>query len=158
MANEIYQVTEWKDYPNTTTLINAAKLNSLENRSIMAAKLTATFMLSAVFGGFKKEIYSLNDATTRGITISKSDYQPENGDKLAVWKLGAVPCTENVDYTLIESTDSYLLKAATGITDMINVYVQIWNIPVSTGSGIVGAAYPSISSMSTDSVSGLVEE
>ena len=153
MASDIYTSTQWENYPSTATPIMATELNRMEKSILEVPKETATFLLNSVTGGLKATQYIPILSTTLGTVIN--NYNPQNGDKLLVWKSNAIPCVEDTDYSITEEEGVYKIKA---IGQNMVANLQIWNIPTNTGSGIVGAAYPSISSMSTDSVSGLVEE
>lgn len=126
MNSAVYTTTDWKDYPNTTTPITAAQLNRIESHTIRIPKETATFLLDSIFGGLKEEKYFAFVTSATGVNISANDYKPSSGDKLAVFKDDAVPCEEDTDYTITETTNGYTLKAVESIIQ--NVRVQIWNV------------------------------
>ena len=149
MSSATYTTTNWQDYPNTTTPITAAQLNRIESHTVRAPKETATFLLNAVTGGLKAVQSVPIMSTTVGTTIN--DYNPQNGDKLVVWKSNAIPCVENTDYTVTEEDGVYKIKA---IGQAIVANLQIWNIPTGATAQTYGSAYTNISSLITDSISG----
>lgn len=154
MSDTLYESTSWQDYPDTTTPITASELNRMENGIIRVPKETGTFLLQLV-GTLKSEEYYLN--ITPSGTVLRQAYSPANGDKLAVWKSYAVPCVDGTDYTVTEDGGSYVIQAASG-TVMQNVRVQVWNFPAATGGGIIGTAYTSVHSLTTESIYGTTEE
>lgn len=149
MASEIYTSTQWENYPSTSTPITASELNRMEKAILEVPKETATFLLNAVTAGLKAVQSVPILSTTVGTTIN--DYNPQNGDKLVVWKSNAIPCVENTDYTVTEEDGVYKIKA---IGQAIVANLQIWNIPTGATAQTYGSAYTNISSLITDSISG----
>lgn len=153
MASEIYTSTEWVNYPSTATPITAGELNRMEKAILEVPKETATFLLSSVLGGLKAVQSVPMMSTVLGTVIN--NYNPQNGDKLLVWKSNAIPCVEDTDYSITEEEGVYKIKS---IGQNMVANLQIWNIPTNTGGGAIGTAYPNISSLTTDSISGTIEE
>lgn len=153
MASDIYTSTQWENYPSTATPITATELNRMEKSILEVPKETATFLLNSVTGGLKATQYIPILSTTLGTVIN--NYNPQNGDKLLVWKSNAIPCVEDTDYSITEEEGVYKIKA---IGQNMVANLQIWNIPTNTGGGAIGTAYPNISSLTTDSISGTIEE
>lgn len=152
MASEIYTSTQWENYPSTSTPITAAELNRMEKAILEVPKETATFLLNAATGGLKSEV-SATLSTTRWTEIS--GYNPTNGDKLVVWRSNSVPCAEGDDYELSEENGTYSIKSKGWST---TAHIQIWNIPTGSSTQTSGAAYPNISNLTTDSISGTVTQ
>ncbi|MEE0857705.1 MAG: hypothetical protein U0L58_10485 [Ruminococcus sp.] len=153
MASEIYTSTQWENYPSTSTPITAAELNRMEKAILEVPKETATFLLNAATGGLKSTQSIPIMSTTVGTAIN--NYNPQNGDRLIVWKSNSIPCVENTDYTVSEEDGVYKVKA---IGQAIAANLQIWNIPMGSSTQTSGAAYPNISSLTTDSISGTVTQ
>lgn len=153
MASEIYTSTQWENYPSTSTPITAAELNRMEKAILEVPKETATFLLNAATGGLKSTQSIPIMSTTVGTAIN--NYNPQNGDRLIVWKSNSIPCVEDTDYTVSEEDGVYKVKA---IGQAIAANLQIWNIPTGSSTQTSGAAYPNISSLTTDSISGTVTQ
>lgn len=153
MASDIYTSTEWVNYPSTATPITAEELNRIEKAILEVPKETATFLLNSVTNGLKAVQPVPVMSTTLGTVIN--NYNPNNGDKLLVWKSNAIPCVKDMDYSVTEEEGVYKIKA---IGQAISANIQIWNIPTTTGVGAIAPAYTNISSLTTNSVSGEIEQ
>lgn len=151
MASEIYTSTQWENYPSTSTPITAAELNRMEKAILEVPKETATFLLNAATGGLKSTQSIPIMSTTVGTAIN--NYNPQNGDRLIVWKSNSIPCVENTDYTVSEEDGVYKVKA---IGQAIAANLQIWNIPMGSGTAVpvsshlVSSALPTNLSMVVD--------
>ena len=134
-------------------------ISSVRSKVYSQPKDICTFMLSTIFGGLKSEtnIPILNNA--KGTSLSINDFDPTKGDKLVLWENTVEPIVEGTDYTVTkdEENNAYIVKAYSKDV-MINVHIQIWNIPTNTGCGVTAPAYPNISTLTTNSISGLIEE
>lgn len=152
MASDIYTSTEWVNYPSTATPITAEELNRIEKAILEVPKETATFLLNSVTNGLKAVQPVPVMSTTLGTVIN--NYNPNNGDKLLVWKSNAIPCVKDTDYSVTEEEGVYKIKA---IGQAISANIQIWNISTG-GSPTIAPAYTNISSLTTNSVSGEIEQ
>lgn len=151
MREAIYQsFTQLNMLPND--------ISSIRSKVYSQPKDICTFMLSAIFGGLKSEtnVPILNNV--RGISLSTNAFDPTKGDRLILWENTVEPIVEGTDYTVVKDTenDAYIVKSYSKDV-MFNVHIQIWNISTG-GSPTIAPAYTNISSLTTNSVSGEIEQ
>ena len=86
-----------------------------------------------------------------GFRISKSDYDPDNGDVVVIWVNNEI-LTPGSDYTMLQNED-YWEIANSKLTEGMYLTVQIWNVPECSGTAAGQAIL--LATGTSDSIAGI---